>query len=146
MKLCEYCQIGSYTGYCTCLKTMDICPLVRRCSERRTWLPLESMGQCVKRQVTVNRKEDIELKAGEYLVEYVQNGKLYVNVDGGLIRILNPYDHEPQKVKLAKVDGKIYIDEFAPKKDKVVKNDKENVEEKPQVEEKDTYKSKPKHK
>lgn len=148
MKLCEYCQIGDYAGHCTCLKDGDICPLVRRCSERQTWLPLESMGRCARRQVVKKRKEGVELKANEYLVEYVQRGKLYINVDGALIRKANPYDYEPDKVKLVKVGNEYYIEEFAPKEDKplVEEEDKEEevIEKKPQK--KDTYKGKQKHK
>lgn len=122
---CEYCQVGDYTDFCICKKEGDICPFMRRCDVNRVWLPLDSMSKCSRRIVPKKRKEGIALKQGEYIVEYVQGGKLYINVDGALIRMPNPYKYEPDKVKLIKVDGKMYIEEFAPKQDKPSEGNKQ---------------------
>ena len=126
MSFCEYCKVGAYTEFCTCTKEQDICPFVRRCTTNPVWLPLDSMDRCTRRFVpTQNRKEDIMLQEGEYRVEYVKHGKLYINVDGNLMRMANPYSYEPQKVKLVRINDEIYIEDFAPKAKEVVEESKE---------------------
>lgn len=119
MSFCEYCKVGKYTENCICKKEQDVCPFVRRCTTNLIWLPLNAMDKCNRRFVpTQKRKEDIVLKDGEYRVEYIKHGKLYINVNGNLIRMINPYDYEPKKVKLVNIEGTMYIEDFTPKTEK----------------------------
>ena len=132
VKFCEFCQVGDYGGSCTCIRSNQICPLVRRCTIHEKWLPLDSMETCsirTKKQMEKN----IKLNNGEYAVLHVQNGKLYIDYKGDAIRMINPYDYEPDKVELVEVDGVVYIKEFAPTQLKdepqevEVKSDEEDV-------------------
>lgn len=78
-------------------------------------------------------EKNIKLNNGEYAVLHVQNGKLYIDYKGDAIRMINPYDYEPDKVELVEVDGVVYIKEFAPTQLKdepqeaEVKSDEEDV-------------------
>ena len=75
-------------------------------------------------------EKNIKLNNGEYAVLRVQNGKLYIDYKGGAIRMINPYDYEPDKVELVEVGGVVYIKDFAPQvkenKTKTTNKRKEN--------------------
>lgn len=119
MVICEKCKVGAYSEFCECGATNEICMMMRRCTTRKMWVPIEYMDKCSLRFADTKKEEEevVDLKNGEYKVEYIQNNKLYINVDGFLYRLRNPYDYEPKKVSLVMVDGEMYIKEFAPIKE-----------------------------
>lgn len=114
MSMCEYCEKGSYHGFCTCLKSGDICPFMRRCGIEHTWLPIDSMNSCSLRQP----ERVIELKNGEYKVRFEKGGDLYIEVGDIVIQKANPYDYIPEKVELVRVDNEMYFKGFEPKEKK----------------------------
>lgn len=116
--LCEYCVVVAYTQPCTCSKDGSICPFVRRCNIAHKWLPLGGMSTCSLKNSQSQNKEVLNLKKGEYKVAYVQKNKLYIDMNGNLIRMMNPYDYEPKTVELVKIDNELYIKEFAPQNKK----------------------------
>lgn len=114
MSMCEYCEKGEYYGFCTCIKSGEICPFMRRCNIEHTWLPIGSMNSCTLRQP----KGVVELKDGEYIVRFEKNGSLYIEVDDYVICKKNPYDYVPTKVQMVKVDNEMYFKGFEPKVEK----------------------------
>lgn len=72
------------------------------------------------------------LMANEHIVEFESKGKLYININGQIERIDNPFDHTPTKVEITFVDNKPYIKGYEPKvqKAEVVEEDvkTENIE------------------
>ena len=119
--ICKYCEIGSYFGTCLCTKENTVCPFMRRCSMEHKWLPLHGMDDCLV------RKEGVKvgnLSKNEYIVSFVRNGKIYVDINGIMYKFSNPYDYEPKTIKLIKIDDVYYIEGFEPKKEKI-KNKKD---------------------
>ena len=53
--------------------------------------------------------------ANEHIVEFESKGKLYININGQIERIDNPFDHTPTKVEITFVDNKPYIKGYEPK-------------------------------
>jgi len=120
--ICEYCQVGDYLGFCTCGKTNEVCPFMRRCSLERTWLPLASMKGCYIRQ---EEKRMAELKKGEYPVLFESKGLLYVEYNDNVFKFVNPFDEVPDGVELVKVGNELYIKGCEPKVEpKVEKKEK----------------------
>ena len=98
---CEYCEVGSYDGYCICKKQTGptpICPHVWRCSKLMIWKPLPAMEQCPLRHESGN-------------VKMARHGFLYVDIGGQIIKIKNPYDYVPENVNVCIVDGTYEIKE-----------------------------------
>ena len=94
--LCQYCDVGAYTDFCYCKKSSDkaICPYVRRCPKIMNWVELESMKNCSV------------LNSNDGNVKFCRHGYLYVELDGYIIKIKNPYnDYVPNIVKLRKYKG-----------------------------------------
>lgn len=108
---CEWCKVGDYGGYCTCERQGDVCPLVRRCDVNHIWKPLDSMEHCTRRISAPVKTTNIQLEEDEYRVLYVQKGKLYIDYNGSTLRMANPYDYEPLKIRLVKVDNELAIQE-----------------------------------
>ena len=119
MSICEYCEKGTYYGVCTCTKSQEMCPFMRRCSIEHDWVPLDSMNKCTLREP----ERRVELKQGEYIVRIEKNGDLYIEVEDYVIVKKNPFDDIPEKVELVKVDNEMYIKGFEPKKEKEVKEE-----------------------
>ena len=59
------------------------------------------------------------LMANEHIVEFESKGKLYININGQIKRIDNPFDHTPTKVEITFVDNEPYIKGYEPKVQKV---------------------------
>lgn len=76
------------------------------------WLPLDSMDSCTRR---AKEKEVSTLMANEHRVEFESKGKLYININGQIKRIPNPFDYSPKKVELVNVDNEWYIKGYEPK-------------------------------
>lgn len=74
---------------------------MRKCSQKREWIPLDSMNECKLRS-------DI-LKGN---VRFIKNGYLYVDVDNFVVKIKNPYDYEPKNVEIVKRYGQYYVKGF----------------------------------
>lgn len=111
--MCEYCEKGSYFGFCTCTKSHETCPFMRRCNVEHDWLPIDAMDRC-----TLRRPERrIELKQGEYKVRFEKNGDLYIEIEDYVIQKKNPFDHIPEKVEMVKIDNEMYFKGFEPKKE-----------------------------
>ena len=110
--MCPHCEIGSYFGTCTCKVANTHCPFMRRCNMEHKWLPLDSMNTCTRR---TRANEVSRLMANEYRVEFESKGKLYVNINGQMKRIPNPFDHTPKAVELVEVDRQWYIKGYEPK-------------------------------
>ncbi len=94
MSMCEYCEIGSYFGLCTCMKSHEVCPFMRRCNVEHKWLPINSMDVCTLRQP----ERSIVLKNNEYKVRFEKDGDLDI----------------PEKVTLIEVNGELYFEGFVP--------------------------------
>lgn len=120
MIFCEHCQVGDYYSSCYCKKTQgELCPFVRRCTHENRWKPLEGMETCTLRKNEI--EEVIELNQDEYKVVSGDTGKLYIQyTKDSQIRLQNPYDYVPKKVRLVTIDGTVYIKGFEP----VVKKEK----------------------
>lgn len=110
---CKYCLVGDYFGMCTCSITNTQCPFMRRCSIERRWLPLGGMDGCTLQN---KRKVKAMLGANEYAVQFERNGKLYIERNGGMIKIANPFDHIPDTIELVQIENELYIKGFEPKK------------------------------
>lgn len=110
--ICPHCEIGSYFGTCTCKVANIHCPFMRRCNMEHKWLPLDSMNTCARR---TKANEVSRLMANEHRVEFESKGKLYININGQMKRIPNPFDHTPKAVELVEVDGQWYIKGYEPK-------------------------------
>ena len=110
--LCPHCQLGSYFGTCTCLINNDPCPLVRRCNVEHKWLPLSSMDRC---RLRMHESKVKNMSSNKNIVRFESKGKLYVEYNGRVVKINNPYDYTPDGVEIVEVDGQIYIKGFEPK-------------------------------
>lgn len=92
------------------------------------WKPLDSMDKCQL------RKDEVQVPKGKNKVRFELHGELYVEDGEFVYAIKNPFDHTPDFVELATVDGVRYIKGFEPKKDiektpKKVRKSKEKEEE-----------------
>lgn len=119
--MCPHCEIGSYFGTCKCMVANAPCPFMRRCNMEHRWLPLDSMNTCTRR---IKEREVSMLMADEHRVEFESKGKLYININGQMKRIPNPFDHSPKVVELVEVDGEWYIKGYEP--EPVVKDEPEH--------------------
>ena len=112
--MCEYCEKGSYYGFCVCVKSGDICPFMRRCNIEHEWLPIDLMDACSLRKP----KEVIELNKNEYKVRFEKDGYLYIEIGDVVIQKRNPYDHVPSKVEMVRIDNELYFKGFESKDSK----------------------------
>lgn len=112
--MCEYCEKGSYYGVCTCTKSQDMCPFMRRCSMEHEWLSLNGMNTCTLRKP----ERSIELKENEYRVRFEKDGDLYIEIEDYVIQKKNPFDYIPEKVEMVRIDNEMYFKGFEPKEEK----------------------------
>lgn len=127
--LCKYCNIGKYEEFCTCSKSGEVCPFMRRCITDHCWKPLDSMDKCKA------RKDEIIVPKGLNKVRFELHGELYVEDGDFVYAIKNPYDYTPQFVEIINVDGVWYVKGFEPKK--------EEIDKKTSVEKQEDKKKKP---
>nr|DAU29401.1 MAG TPA: hypothetical protein [Caudoviricetes sp.] len=106
---CKYCQIGKYEEFCTCGKSGETCPFVRRCQNEHRWKPLDTMDKCKL------GKDEVVVPTGMNKVRFEINGELYVEIGDFVYSIKNPYDYTPEFVEVANVDGEWYVKGFEPK-------------------------------
>ena len=87
-----------------CLSTNNSCPYVFFCTKENRWKPLKSMPEnCRQAKRNTPLKE---IPKGAYIVEFVRHGYLYVNIEGNLYKFVNPFNYEPEFVKMEKEEGK----------------------------------------
>ena len=98
--MCEDCVVLRYDALCKCRITNDVCLFARRCSIKKTWIPLENMGKC-----------PIRLNKEKGNVRFEKKGYLYVDTDEGIIKLKNPYNYVPNNVDIVKSDGQWMINE-----------------------------------
>ena len=55
------------------------------------------------------------MSSNKNIVRFESKGKLYVEYNGRVVKINNPYDYTPDGVEIVEVDGQIYIKGFEPK-------------------------------
>lgn len=123
MSMCSYCEKGNYYGFCTCIKSGEICPFMRRCNIEHDWLPIDTMDKCTLREP----ERVIELKSGEYLVRFEKDGNLYIEVGDYVIYKKNPYDYVPEKVEMVQIDNEMYFKGFEPKEEKAKEKPKKKT-------------------
>lgn len=96
---CPYCKVVNYEQTPTCSRQSGnpICPHVRRCLEHHIWKPLAYMANCpIKSAPTGN-------------VQFERHGYLYVEHEGQVVKVQNPYDYVPDNVELRKYKGKYKV-------------------------------------
>ena len=79
-----------------CKITKDICPYLYFCNKIKSYKPNASMPSNCK------VKQNFEVPNGYYKVCFEKKGNLYVEVDGYIRIVANPYDTTPQYVKVYK--------------------------------------------
>lgn len=79
-----------------CLKTNSQCPYLYFCTKHNRWKELKNFPEVCK----IVEQENI--KKGFYKVCFEKRGNLYVEVDGYIRIVANPYDTTPQYVKVYK--------------------------------------------
>ena len=120
MSMCEYCEKGSYFGFCTCTKSHEICPFMRRCNVEHDWLPIDAMDKCTLREP----ERRVKLKQGEYKVRFEKDGDLYIEIEDYVIQKKNPFDYIPETVEMVRVDNEMYFKGFEPKAKEEPKKEK----------------------
>lgn len=129
---CPYCKVLSYQENCRCEILEDICPLVRRCTIKPVWLPLESMSGCRLRRNGENMYKN--------KIRFEKNGELYIENGDYVVITPNPFDgdipngvdgvisvkdkwyvkgYEPQKVVVKKTEQSDNLGKTSDSKDKV---------------------------
>lgn len=98
---CPYCNISDYMSFCTCSITNEMYGMVRRCSEKRRYVPTAHMSNCKIRKEKDNMKPE-----GSYKVRFCKRNILFVEIDDYVIEIENIYPEVPEYVYLIKKDGK----------------------------------------
>ena len=90
-------QANLSNGLCKINK--EICPFLYYCSKIHSYKELRTMPSKCK------VLEQFEMPEGFYKVSYENNGNLYVEVNGYIEIIANPYDYIPLYVKLFKIES-----------------------------------------
>lgn len=100
--MCPYVKVTGYHDNPKCTKKNTVCPMMRRCTERMVWLPLNSMDGCKLKEETIMPK-------GAHKVRFKKNGLLYVEYNDAVVML--PYDGEdtPEYVFLTNRGGKLKI-------------------------------------
>ena len=88
--LCNYVEGNN------CSLTGKICPYVYFCTRKNVWLPLKSMPNNCK------VKENLTIPRGYYKVCFERHHNLYINMNGKIEIIPNPYEDTPIFVKVTK--------------------------------------------
>lgn len=72
------------------------------------------------------------MSASGYSVRFESKGKLYVEYNGRVIKIANPFDYVPEAVELVQVENELYVKGFEPK---IKKEEKEIKDERSETRE-----------
>ena len=95
--MCEYAKDN------ICTVNNGICPFVYWCDKLQIWRANKYMPtNCKMKPNTVRHK-------GKYQVKDCRKGFLYVDIDGAIYKILNPFDFVPDYVDVQKREGKFQI-------------------------------------
>lgn len=76
-----------------CNLTHEECPYTYYCTKSQMWLPSKAMPSICRVKVQA------QVPDGYYRVCFERNGNLYVDIDGNISVISNPFDDVPQYVK-----------------------------------------------
>lgn len=93
--MCEYLDIEGNKGRCKV--TNQICPYAYFCNKTGTWKPSSHMPAKCK------VKEQADIPKGYYQVCFERKGNLYVDIEGCIQIIPNPFDNVPLYVKATKL-------------------------------------------
>lgn len=94
--MCEY--IDFLTGLCKIKNTN--CPFVYFCTKAQKYKVLNSIPKNCK------IKQDIKIPKGSYKVCFERKGKLYIDINGNIEIVPNPFEDVPLYVKAYKLkDG-----------------------------------------
>lgn len=100
--MCEHIDLSA--GKCRISK--DICPFVYFCNRIKAYKVLSSMPKNCK------MKDNLLIPTGAYKVCFERRGNLYVDMDGKIEVVANPFDYTPVYVKMTKLkSGKWRIKE-----------------------------------
>lgn len=80
-----------------CSITKNICPYMYFCNKTKSWKPLKSMPAICK----IKKEQDIP--NGYYKVCFERHNNLYINIDGNIQIIPNPFNDVPLYVKAIKL-------------------------------------------
>lgn len=100
--MCPYVKVMGYHENPICTKKNTVCPMMRRCTERMVWLPLNSMDGC-------KLKEETIIPKGAYKVRFKKNGILYVEYKDTVVMLPYDGDDAPEYVFLTTRNGKVKI-------------------------------------
>lgn len=87
----------NYLNESICKVTGKQCPYMYFCTKKQMWRPLSSFPKVCK------LKENADIPKGYYKVCKERHGNLYVNIDGYIRIIKNPFDEVPLYVKAYKL-------------------------------------------
>ena len=90
--MCEYANVEN--GQCNVTK--QICPYLYFCNKILKYKPNSSMPSDCK------IKQNLEVPKGYYKVCFERRGRLYIEVDGFVKIVPNPFDETPIYVKIIK--------------------------------------------
>lgn len=96
--MCPYVKIIGYQDMPICEKKNTVCPMMRRCTTRTTWLPLNGMDGC-------KIKNEVEMPKGAYKVRFKKHGILYIEVGDQIVTLAYNGEDTPQYVFLTKRNG-----------------------------------------
>lgn len=100
--MCEYSNLSN--GQCDVTK--QICPYLYFCNKKQIYKENSAMP------LNCKIKEKVEIPKGYYKVCFERKGRLYIDVNNIIEIIENPYDFQPNYVKMAKLkNGKWKIKE-----------------------------------
>lgn len=94
--MCNYLKKES--NICTILN--NNCPYMFFCNNKKEWVPLRNMP------INCKIKKRAEIPAGYYKVCFEKHGNLYIDINGHIQIIKNPFDIVPQYVKVIKNNNK----------------------------------------
>ena len=101
MSLCNFLTLT--TGKCSLINNK--CPFVYYCNKIRQFKPLESFPKKCK---MINKSNAIYGK-NIFKVEFEKRGKLYINYNGVIKIISNPFNYIPSFVKIQENNGELVI-------------------------------------
>lgn len=96
MEKCPFVNMDDYSVIPSCAKNGTICSFVRRCGDKRIWLPLNGMDSCKLRKPPI--------PDGAYRVLFRKNDKLFVTVGKFTYEIEYGEKDTPEYVFLEKAD------------------------------------------
>lgn len=91
--MCEYISLANGK----CYITKEQCPYAYFCNKIQSYKILQSMPKNCKQKQLAN------IPSNSYQVCFERNGKLYIDVEGFIEIIKNPFDYTPLFVKMTKL-------------------------------------------